>query len=114
MLPKRSRLKINRAQQFKWRDKKQIYTPLFKLVFHYSRNSPKPRIGFIVPGRIKGAVKRNRIRRLLTEAVKERINKFPPDIEAILIANTEVEKATYEDVITWINKIISKIHIPNE
>lgn len=50
----------------------------------------------------------------MTEAVKERINKFPPDIEAILIANTEVEKATYEDVITWINKIISKIHIPNE
>ena len=113
MLPKKYRLKINRTDSRKWGDKKQIYTPLLKTVFHFRKGAASgPTIGFIIPGKIKGSVKRNRVRRVLTEAVRERIEKFPNQIEAIVIANKEANEAKNEEVSNWVDKTLSKINTP--
>lgn len=111
MLAQKNRLKINKTDSKKWPNKKQIYTPLFKMVVRISQNGDKdPKIGFIVPGKIKGAVKRNRVRRYLTEAIRERIDKLPNNSEAVLIANKEASKESHETISNWIDKAISKIH----
>ncbi len=69
-----------------------------------------PKVGFIVPGKIKGAVNRNRVRRYLTEAIRERIDKFPSNSEVVLIASKEASEQNHETISSWIDKAISKIH----
>lgn len=69
-----------------------------------------PKVGFIVSGKIKGAVKRNRVRRYFTEAIRDRIGKLPSNSEAILIASKEAGEENYETISNWIDKAISKIH----
>jgi ribonuclease P protein component len=109
MLPRRNRLKINQVNSLRWDGKKQIYTPFFKVVFRFKKEALSPRFGFIVTGRIKSAVKRNKARRLLEEAIRGRIESYPKNIEAIFIVNKEVSETTYEEVSGWIDKIISKV-----
>ena len=111
MLSPKNRLKINKTDSKKWPNKKQIYTPLFKMVVRVNQSGDKdPKIGFIVPGKIKGAVKRNRVRRYFTEAIRSRIGKLPSNSEAILIASKEASEENYETISNWIDKAISKIH----
>lgn len=111
MLSPKNRLKINKTDSKKWANKKQIYTPLFKMVVRVNQSGDKdPKIGFIVPGKIKGAVKRNRVRRYFTEAIRGRLDKLPNNSESILIASKEASEENYETISNWIDKAISKIH----
>lgn len=111
MLSPKNRLKINKTDSKKWPNKKQIYTPLFKMVVRVNQSGDKdPKIGFIVPGKIKGAVKRNRVRRYFTEAIRGRIGKLPSNSEAILIVSKEASEENYETISNWIDKAISKIY----
>ena len=111
MLSPKNRLKINKINSKKWPDKKQIHTPLFKMVVRINQGGDKnPKFGFIVSGKIKGAVNRNRVRRYLTEAIRERIDKLPSNVEAVVIANKEASKENHETISNWVDKAISKIH----
>lgn len=77
------------------------------------RSDGEPRVGFIVPGKIKGAVSRNRVRRFLTEAIRARLDKFPRRSEAVLIAAKEANGKNYEVISNWVDKAISKINTPS-
>lgn len=113
MLPSRYRLKINEAKSHTWKDKKYIYTPLFKLVYRINqREQREPKIGFIVSGKMHSAVKRNRLRRLLSEAAGEKIDRFPKGTEAVFISRSRNNQESYEDVSHWIDKALSKVYIP--
>ncbi len=113
MLPKKFRLKINKAGSEKWPNKKFIYTPLFKFIYRYDEKTLEtPKVGFIISGKIGKAVQRNRARRILTEAVRKKIKEFPPQIEAVIIGNKGLDKAAHEEISDQVNKILSKINIP--
>ena len=113
MLPKKFRLKINKAGSEKWPNKKIVYTPLFKFIYHYDEKAPEtPKIGFIVSGKVGKAAQRNKARRLLSQAVREKIKELPPQIEAIIIGNKGLDKATHEEVHDQVSKILSKVNIP--
>lgn len=109
MLSVKNRLKINKAQSYRWKNKKQIYTPFFRFIYRFNSNSLDPKIGFIVPGKIKGAVVRNRARRYLIESIRTRIDKFPKTLEAVLIADQKIADANYEEINNWIDNLLSKI-----
>lgn len=113
MLPKEFRLKINEAKSERWAHKRNIYTSLFKVIYRFNKNSTgTPRIGFIVSGKVGGSIQRNRVRRVLSEAVWERIREFPNGAEIIIISNQGVEKASHEEISDKLNKVLSKINIP--
>ena len=112
-MPKKFRLKINKAGSEKWPNKKSIYTPLFKFIYRYDERALEtPKIGFIVSGKVGKAAERNRARRLLTEAVWEKIREFPLQTEVIIIGNKGLDKANHEEISDQINKILSKVNIP--
>jgi len=109
MLPAEFRLKINNKTTSTWKNKKDLFAPEFKLVYRVLENKEKPKIGFIVSGKVGNAVKRNRVRRLLTEKVRENIDSVPPGTEAIFIANKK-ETDSYEGLGDQIKKTISRIN----
>ncbi|MCH7541570.1 ribonuclease P protein component [Patescibacteria group bacterium] len=115
MLPKEFRLKINEAKNERWGHKRNIYTPLFKVIYRFNKNSTgTPRIGFIVSGKVGGSIQRNRVRRVLSEAVWKRISEFPNQVEIIIISIQGVEKASHEEISDQLNKVLSKINISSE
>jgi ribonuclease P protein component len=111
MLPKQFRLKINGSKRFIWYDKRQEYTPLFKMSYHFKNKVDQPKIGFIVSGRVGKAVERNRFRRLLSEAVQARLAKFPRGIEVLIVANKITREVNYEEVGTLFDKVLSKVRL---
>ena len=113
MLPPKFRLKIRQGTGSRWQNKRQVYTPVFKAVYRFGNREDLPKIGFIVSGKLGGAVKRNRLRRLLSEGVRTRLGKFPKGIEVLLIAQPEVSSASYEEICSWIDRFLSKIYLAN-
>lgn len=115
MLPEKHRLKINRVRSRSWVNKRELYTPFFKVIFHLKEgNGDSPRIGFIIGGKIKSAVKRNRIRRIFAEAARGKIKEFPRSSETLIITSKKAGEANYEDINSWVNKSLSKLHKSSE
>ena len=112
MLPAKFRLKINQARSYSWTNKEQVYTPLFKLVYRFGNRGALPKIGFIVSGKIGKATERNRVRRMLVAAVKDKLEGFPNQIEAIIIGNQKVKNAGYEEISDFLGQALSKIRKP--
>lgn len=112
MLPVENRLKINKAQSYRWVNKRQLYTPFFKIVFRFGNKEQEPKFGFITPGKIKGAVKRNKIRRYFVEAIGKNIEKLPKSLEAIIIADKKAAEVDHDEISDWIDKTLPKIYKP--
>ena len=104
-------MKIGKADSRRWPDKKEIFTPLFKAVYHITKEEGV-KVGFIITGKVAVAAKRNRIRRLLSEAVYKKIEKFPKGLEIIFIINRPLKDFSYEIFTDWIDKILPKITRP--
>lgn len=109
MLPEKSRLKVGQSNYRNWAGKKEIYTPLFKLIYRKREGQVETKIGFVVTGKIGKATKRNKIRRWLSEVVRSRIERFPKGTEAVFIASRPNEEIKYEKIIDWIDKILPRI-----
>ena len=112
MLPAKFRLKIQSGKKAVWRDKKELYTPHFKMIYRAGEMDNPPKIGFIVSGKVGRAAQRNRLRRRLSEAVRSRIENFPSGIEVLVIGNKNAPEVSYEEVCTSLDRILPKIHFP--
>jgi ribonuclease P protein component len=108
MLPAKHRLKIKSGKSLVWKDKKEAYTPLFKVIYRLRAGDELPKVGFIVSGKVGTAVTRNRVRRLLSEGVRNRIRKFPNGSEILIIANKETGEVSYEEICNSLDKFLSK------
>lgn len=67
------------------------------------------RFGFIVSNKIsKSAVKRNRIKRLLREAVRLGWEKINPGFDVVLMAKADISKKSFEDVDKAVDSLLKK------
>jgi ribonuclease P protein component len=110
MLPEKFRLKIGKNNYRRWTGKTEIYTPLFKVIYRKCPSSTDIKVGFIVTGKVGKAAMRNKIRRWLTEAVKNRIERLPKGTEAVFLVSRAKEDINYETTTDWVNKILPKIY----
>jgi len=60
-----------------------------------ANNLPYSRFGFVVSKRIGHAVVRNRVRRVMREAVRARIAQVPRGWDLVLIARAPIVRATF-------------------
>ncbi len=105
MLPKKFRLNLKKERFLKV--DKQLSGTLFKVVLKERQNGPK--VGFIVSGKVGKAASRNRVKRMLSEAVAKKLNKIPNDLCLIFIAFPRSAQATYEEINTNLDKILAKL-----
>ena len=104
-LKKSLRLKKKKDIQKVKQEGNIIHTPLFSVL--YLDNQKKgPKFGFVVSKKIdKIAVKRNKVRRRLAEAVRSLLPKLKKDIYVLVLAKQSVKKADFEQI----NEIFLKI-----
>jgi ribonuclease P protein component len=85
MLPKKNRAD-KKAVEKVFKDGRFINFSFLTFKFILNENSAPPRISFIAPKNVaKLAVKRNLLRRLGYNVLKNYINKFPPGLVAVFI-----------------------------
>ena len=67
------------------------------------------RIGFSVSRYIGGAVKRNRVKRLLREAVRSRIEQIVPGYDLVFIARNPIRSAPSGDIHHSVTKLLERM-----
>lgn len=97
MLKKRYRLR-GRTRFAEVREKGRSVAHPLAVLIALPNDLPHSRFGFSVSRRIGKAVKRNRARRLLREAVRLQLSNFAPGYDVILIARAPLREATFAAV----------------
>ena len=67
------------------------------------------RFGFSVSRYIGGAVKRNRVKRLMREAVRSRIEQIAPGYDLVFIARNPICSASSGDIHHSITKLLDRV-----
>ena len=71
----------------------------FGLIFLRRPEQKIPKFAFVISTKVsKLANRRNRIKRALSEAVRQRINAIPPGFDFVFLAKKEVEKKTTDEI----------------
>ncbi len=66
---------------------------------------PGPRIGFTLPRSLGGAVVRNRIKRRVREAVRQRLDRLNPEWEIIFNPRRAAMGSPFADLIREVEKV---------
>lgn len=67
------------------------------------------RFGFIVSNKIsKSAVRRNRIKRLMREAVRLRWDNIKPGLDVVMMARTDISAKNFEDVDKAVENLLKR------
>jgi len=83
-----------------------LYSPLFGFLT-YKENDDQKKIGFIVSKKIsKRAVDRNRIRRILSEIVRKKLERFENGTRIIFLTKKEILGKKYDEVEKEVEKFI--------
>lgn len=83
-----------------------LYSPLFGFLTH-KENDDQKKFGFIVSKKIsKRAVDRNKIRRILSEVVRENLERFENGIRIIFLTKKEILGKKYDEVEKEVEKFI--------
>ena len=117
MLPKENRLTDDYDFRRVKRLGKSYHGPLFKFSFARRKVSGPPsgetspsRFGFVISKKIdKRATTRNRIKRLLREAIRARLEKIPDGFDIVIVVRPSIVGKSYEEVNSEFNKVLSKV-----
>jgi len=69
------------------------------------------RFGFSVSGRLGGAVVRNRVKRMVSEAVRLQYDLVEPGWDVVFIARRGIIGARWEAVTTAVNQLLARAHL---
>jgi ribonuclease P protein component len=72
------------------------------------------RIGVIVGRRLGGAVQRNRVRRLISEAVRNRLDQISPGWDLVWIARLPLAQAKFAQVEQAVGQLLSRARLVKE
>lgn len=78
-----------------------------------ARNCSSKKYGFAVSQKIRGAVKRNRAKRLLKEVIRLNQDILPEKKSLILVAKPGIEKIKFENLVHEFKELISSIDLKN-
>jgi ribonuclease P protein component len=105
---------LRNPSQFKtvYREGKRIATPSAVVIYREAGEptAAGPYFGFVASKRVGGAVQRNRAKRLLREAVRQRLDEFQrKNVWIVLIARSAMLENNYEDILrdlerAWIDE----------
>ncbi len=70
------------------------------------------KIGIVISKKIhKNAVKRNRLKRMFGECIREKLDTLPQDHWVVFHPKTESLESKYEEICVDVNKVLSKISL---
>ncbi len=69
------------------------------------------RVGIIVSRHIGGAVRRNRVRRLIGEAVRRRLDQIPPGWDLVWIARRPLAEAKFAQVDQAVTQLLARAEL---
>lgn len=113
MLPKQHRLTDNYDFQRVRRIGNKYNCSLFFATYAPAKNKQKDtRFGFVVSNKLdKRAPVRNRIKRLLREAVHNNLDKIKPGYDVTIVAKSSLKNADFKEVSNQVNKFLSKVSL---
>ena len=86
----------------------------FLFVYFLSPTNYKgePKFGIVISNKFdKRAVVRNRVKRLISEALVTRINLFPNDTWTVIYPNKKVLDVSYEKICSDVDQVLQKISV---
>jgi ribonuclease P protein component len=107
LLPTESRLKANRDFQAVFARRKSLADPLLALYTAPGRGNAA-RFGFSVSKKLGGAVQRNRVKRLLREAVRHLLPEISPDTDYVIVARVRAKDASLADLSASLDRLLSR------
>jgi ribonuclease P protein component len=107
MLPQQYRLKRSKDFARARRFGRSAGTALISLYVLRTR-SPEMRIGFSVNKRVGKAVKRNRVKRLMREAVRPHLADLRPGQDVVFIARPQAADASFAQIMDAISYVLCK------
>lgn len=107
--PKSARLRRRGEFLRVQRGGRKLHTDSF-LVFVLPQTEPGPtRLGVTASRKLGGAVERNRVKRLVREALRRRKLLFPEGLDVVLVAKKSAVEAEYDQVVGEIEKLCRKL-----
>jgi len=101
--------------------KRQEFTDLYQRGYRYSNallvlrvihtEEDKQGLGLAVSKKIGNAVTRNRVKRLLREAVRQEAKEVVSGVNILLIARKGIEKATCQSVEAAVKELFERAHL---
>lgn len=85
----------------------RLYPGRLVMLYVFREGSGK-KAGIVVSRRIGGAVKRNRVRRLIREAVRKHLPEIPEGIRMVLTARSGAAEAPFEAVQAEVTGLLVK------
>lgn len=107
MLPKQHRLSLRTGLKKVKKQGTLIQGDLFSLLISRQQGIKQPsRFGFIISTKIhKKAVKRNRVKRLLSEAIQGLLLKIEPGFETVFLVRKKVIDASLSEIEKGVKKL---------
>jgi ribonuclease P protein component len=107
LLPTESRLKAKRDFQAVFSRRRSLADPLLALYSAPGRGKAA-RFGFSVGKKLGGAVRRNRVKRLLRESARQLLPEVAPDLDLIIVARVKAKDATLAELSASLNRLLSR------
>ncbi|HUV42821.1 MAG TPA: ribonuclease P protein component [Patescibacteria group bacterium] len=110
MLPKKYRLPLRTELKRVKKEGRLIQGKLFSLQVSKSSKSQPTRFGFIISSKIhKKAVKRNRVKRLLSETIMTL--KIKPSFDVVFLAKKKIINVDDQEIRAEIKKLFLKVGV---